>query len=490
MNKQEILDFINNYIISNGQKKITGPLLNELLKAITNLLNNGTGLSAYEIAVNNGFVGDEVAWLNSLVGSGGDQTLAQTLVLGNLTGSNDILINRQQGIYNPNSTFGILFGLNTPVSAPNFINLGDIYDLTTPPTSGIYNNIIIGGASIGQSDILLAYRNLDNGHNTNLNLSETESLLYYGQEAYAGYYKLDAAGIHEEFKSDLLSNKTTFIRKNTGSRGSKIIHDYESYLYSIYDNAGRQIISNEILSNKIDFKINTLNDVNPYYNERSNFAIYDPLVHNTNGSKLVYIINDQDTNDEKMYFEITQTGININHNYGGSNMFAIVKSDGVGSLYIGNLYSYTQYKPTILEMVSKNIKISVQDDGLVELEKKYYKNISKNSFIDETLTTLFNITNHLPLIDGMFCIIGKLFIKLPLSTKYAVYEVKHYYISTGSGTTYTSVGTPELTEIYNDTLIEEIIWDFSATEGPLLKARRYAVEVNCDYKFDFTINYL
>src|SRR5690606_19192947 len=149
---------------------------------------------------------------------------------------------------------------------------------------------------------------------------------------------------------------------------SKIIQDFESYLYNIYDDDGRVIITNEISSNKIDFKINRLNEAVPYYNEKSNFAMYDHTVHNTNGSKLVYIINDQDTNDEKFYFELTRFGINIKHNYGGNNTFNIVKSDGVGTLNVGISSSYSIYKPNILELTSNNLKLSVET-GLVELEK-------------------------------------------------------------------------------------------------------------------------
>lgn len=45
----------------------------------TNYTTNTSGLSAYEVAKNNGFIGSEQQWLNSLIGSGFvDQVLTAT----------------------------------------------------------------------------------------------------------------------------------------------------------------------------------------------------------------------------------------------------------------------------------------------------------------------------------------------------------------------------------------------------------------------------
>src|SRR5690606_5831447 len=61
-------------LVENGDGTIT--YTNENNQSVTvNLPSGLDGLSAYEIAVNNGFVGSEVEWLNSLQGSDANITL-------------------------------------------------------------------------------------------------------------------------------------------------------------------------------------------------------------------------------------------------------------------------------------------------------------------------------------------------------------------------------------------------------------------------------
>ena len=84
------------------------------------------GLSAYDIAVANGFIGTEAQWIASIQvtktsdlindgadgihpfitsgGGGGSQTLAQTLDLGNNTGGNDILLNNADSLLLENTS--------------------------------------------------------------------------------------------------------------------------------------------------------------------------------------------------------------------------------------------------------------------------------------------------------------------------------------------------------------------------------------------------
>lgn len=63
----QITQYLDNEINSNGTRSITGQKLNFILKEIANLVQN-SGDSAYQVAVDNGFVGNEAAWLLSLIG--------------------------------------------------------------------------------------------------------------------------------------------------------------------------------------------------------------------------------------------------------------------------------------------------------------------------------------------------------------------------------------------------------------------------------------
>ena len=72
-------------VVTSSYPDAMGAIAGEVETEFTSVLNNVVvdrimGLSAYEIAVNNGFEGTEVEWLNSLSGGGGIGLLPDNLV--------------------------------------------------------------------------------------------------------------------------------------------------------------------------------------------------------------------------------------------------------------------------------------------------------------------------------------------------------------------------------------------------------------------------
>src|SRR5690606_21345421 len=151
-------------LVENGDGTIT--YTNENNQSVTvNLPSGLDGLSAYEIAVNNGFVGSEVEWLNSLQGSDANITLvdgANTTVesVGSGTGTE-----WKVNVATANATtLGVVkeAGANPTVSVDSqgalSVNLENLYDIKE--ISGTYqvqftDAILLGNASSADVTVIL-----------------------------------------------------------------------------------------------------------------------------------------------------------------------------------------------------------------------------------------------------------------------------------------------------------------------------------------------
>lgn len=75
--------------------------------------------------------------------------------------SGNIQFEQQLGITNEDEDYGLIVGLNSPVSTDKLLVLGDIYDFAAPPVTGTVNNIAVGFNALGQPDIAIAHQNFD-----------------------------------------------------------------------------------------------------------------------------------------------------------------------------------------------------------------------------------------------------------------------------------------------------------------------------------------
>lgn len=87
---------------------------------------------------------------------------------GTMTGS--IQIQRDNSITNTSNDFGIKFGLNSPVPSDTILVVGDIYDLASPPATGITNSLLIGGSQLGIQGVYFANINHSNNIESYLSL--------------------------------------------------------------------------------------------------------------------------------------------------------------------------------------------------------------------------------------------------------------------------------------------------------------------------------
>lgn len=415
--------------------------------------------------------------LKEYIGGGG--TLEETLILGNETNGNNIVLSQGDKIINSDGDYGIQLGLNTPVSTNKLIAMGDVFDLSNPPTTGILNNILIGGNTINQSDIVLASRNLDDNFSSIINLKEgAGAQMVYSSDTNTTKVEALSDNLYLFAESvDGSSSIMSFAVNQTDNQECRQTISSKYHQISVFDN-GQQFIDHNIGKNQFAIQYPTYQGPSE---ETSLFTINSDF---DGSSSLVYDI--KSFGMDQMNFKLHNMGIDIQRKHIGNDTFVINKTDG-GKLSLVLDNSYIDFKSDTLELSSDNVNII--SSNLTFLEGMYYKNDYQNGGVSTiSPTTIFSITDWFPGVDGVFLIKGVLtFTDIDNGNK-AVYEVKHYTLATGSGSTYTSIGTPEMIEVYNNSVIDTCVWDFSSSFGPLIKAQAISsLAYNADYNFNFTI---
>lgn len=81
----------------------------------------------------------------------------------------NILMEQGKYISNTAENFGISFGLTSPVQSDTIIAVGDMYDLASPPVTGITSSLLIGGSQLGSQDVYFV--NTDHSNNIDSYLS-------------------------------------------------------------------------------------------------------------------------------------------------------------------------------------------------------------------------------------------------------------------------------------------------------------------------------
>jgi len=159
--------------------------------------------------------------INSSVVGGRNNTINGTdsVIIGgqNITGtSNDtvyvprlnvksgVTLNQGTGVLNEAEDYGLRIGLNSPVSTDKTVILGDIYDLTSPPVTGVDNALLIGGSALGVQDIYFISQDRDNNTENYLSMGTNGAVIRHNDNSVSPSTKSQV-----QVKENILIESTT-----------------------------------------------------------------------------------------------------------------------------------------------------------------------------------------------------------------------------------------------------------------------------------------